>query len=652
MTEFEKPVRLATASPDQRQELLQRLKTAAPEAFAEGKLDLDTLKTLLGEAVETGAERFTFTWAGKRDAIAMLQAPTRATLVPDTAASVDFDAAQHVFIEGENLEVLKVLYRSYHGRVKLIYIDPPYNKQEDFIYPDNFADPLDHYLRFTGQKNGNGDYASTLTERSGRIHSAWLSMMFPRLSLARQLMREDAFIVVSIDDSECSHLQRLMDEVFGEENRVAVLVYDRNRKNDAKMFSVGHEYMVVYARNLAYLKETETVLRAPKEGVEEVRAEFERLRNEHGDNWSKVREGILAFYKTYAEDDPRLPLARYRKVDERGPYRDDGNINWPGGGGPRYRISHPKTRKAVKLPTSGWRYPTRRRFLEVCREGKIVFGSDETTVPAVRSNLFDADNQVMHSVTFSYAQTASQQFAAIFDGKKVFDNPKSYADLERLVSYLSEPGDTVLDFFAGTNTTLHGVLRANRSGGEPRRMVAVQMAEQIKPGSEASDNALAMGMTSIADISRERARRVLASDEHKDDKAGLRCFKITPSHITPWKGVDEKTPEGLAKQLEIFQDTLVQGWKPEGVVWETAIREGYSLTAKLATFAGAKGGQFWRVTDTEKNQSFIISLDETLTLEAVRALDLKKEDLFICRATALTDTLAANLALQCRLKVL
>jgi adenine-specific DNA-methyltransferase len=183
-------------------------------------------------------------------------------------------------------------------------------------------------------------------------------------------------------------------------------------------------------------------------------------------------------------------------------------------------------------------------------------------------------------------------------------------------------------------------------------MVAVQMAEQIKPGSEASDNALAIGMTSVADISRERARRVLASDEHKDDKAGLRCFKIAPSHINPWKGVDEKTPEGLAKQLEVFQDTLVQGWKPEGVVWEAAIREGYSLTAKLEPFTGAKGGSFWRVIDTEKNQSFTISLDEALTLEAVRALDLKKEDLFICRATALTDTLAANLALQCRLKVL
>jgi adenine-specific DNA-methyltransferase len=453
----ERPERVADASPDLKAELFDKLQDAAPEAFSEGKLDIGKLKTLLGEAAETRPERYEFNWAGKREAIAMLQAPTRATLIPDRAASVAFDNAQHVFIEGENLEALKVLYRSYFGRVKLIYIDPPYNTGEDFIYPDNFADPLDHYLRLTGQKSGNGDYLTSLPERSGRFHSSWLSMMYPRLSLARQLLREDGFIAVSIDDDECQTLRQLMDEVFGEENRIAVLVYDRNRKNDAKMFSVGHEYMVIYARNFAFLKELDTVLRAPKEGVEEVRAEFERLRNEHHDDWAKVREGLLAFYKTFSKDDPRLPLARFRKVDERGPYRDDGNINWPGGGGPRYRISHPVTRKAVKLPTSGWRYPTRRRFLEMCAAGKIVFGPDETTVPAVRSNLFDYDNQVMHSVIFSYAQTAAQQFASIFDNKKIFDNPKSYTDLERLVAYLSDPGDIVLDFFAGTNTQIEAV---------------------------------------------------------------------------------------------------------------------------------------------------------------------------------------------------
>jgi adenine-specific DNA-methyltransferase len=573
---------VADASPDFRAELLARLREAAPEAFAEGKLDVEKLKALVGDAVETRPERYGLSWAGKRDAIAMLQAPTAATLVPDRDASIDFDDAQHVFIEGENLEVLKVLYRSYFGRVKLIYIDPPYNTQSDFIYPDNFADPLEHYLRLTGQRNGNGDLLSSRTERNGRYHSAWLSMLFPRLSLARQFLREDGFIVVSIDDAEFQNMRQLLDEIFGEENRVAVLVYDRNRKNDAKMFSVGHEYMVVYARNLLFLKELDTELRAPKEGVEEVRAEFERLRAEHGEEWDKVSDGLLAFYKTFAEDDPRLPLTRYRKVDEDGPFRTDGDISWPGGGGPRYEVLHPVTRRPCKVPKRGWVYASYERMKEEVDKGLVVFGADETTIPSLRRNLFERDEQVMKSVIFSYAQVASQQFDAIFGGTKVFENPKSFTDLERLICYLSDPGDIVLDFFAGSNTSFHGALRANRGAVVPRRMISVQMAEPIRSGGDASDNALAMGFKTIADIARERARRVLRSDEQKGDKAGFRAFRLSTSSTRRWAGVDERTPEAYGKQLEAFADTLVPGWKAEDVIWEVALREVYSLTAAVA----------------------------------------------------------------------
>jgi adenine-specific DNA-methyltransferase len=228
--------RIAAQSPDMREELRERLRTLVPEAFAEGKLDANKLKALLGENGDAGPERYSFSWAGKRDAIAMLQLPTRATLVPDRDNSINFDEAQHVFIEGENLEVLKVLYRSYFGRVKMIYIDPPYNTGNDFIYPDDFADPLDHYLRITGQKNGNGDYTTSLVDRNGRIHSAWLSMMYPRLSLARQFLRDDGVIFVSIDDREVHNLRMLMNEVFGPECFAAQIAVVNNLKmpNTAK----------------------------------------------------------------------------------------------------------------------------------------------------------------------------------------------------------------------------------------------------------------------------------------------------------------------------------------------------------------------------------------------------------------------------------
>jgi adenine-specific DNA-methyltransferase len=198
---FDKPVRpelVESSSPDLKTELLARLRHVAPEVFSEGGLDLEKLRELAGDSAASGPERFSFNWAGKRDAMALLQNPTRATLVPVVGESVDFEAAQHVFIEGDNLEVLKLLYRSYFGRVRMIYIDPPYNTGGEFIYPDDFSDPLDNYLRLTGQKSGEGDYQTSKIEKNGRIHSNWLSMMYPRLAIARQLLRDDGVIFVSI----------------------------------------------------------------------------------------------------------------------------------------------------------------------------------------------------------------------------------------------------------------------------------------------------------------------------------------------------------------------------------------------------------------------------------------------------------------------
>lgn len=677
MTETGQPERIKPESPDQRQELLQRLKAAAPEAFAEGKLDLDTLKTLLGDAVETGAERFTFTWAGKREAIAMLQAPTRATLIPDTAASVDFDAAQHVFIEGENLEVLKVLYRSYHGRVKLIYIDPPYNTGEDFVYPDNFNDPLDHYMRLTGQKTGEGDYASTKTDKAGRFHSSWLSMMYPRLSLARQLLKENGLILVSIDDHEAVNLRRLMDEVFGEENFIGQMIWEKGRKNDAKLLSAGHEYILVFAKSLVTLKAEKTVWREEKPGAKEIWEEYLRLRPIHGDDDKQIEADLQKWFSDLPRNHPSRKWARYRRVDKFGPWRDD-NISWPGGDGPKYDVIHPITKQPCAVPERGWVFSKPETMELRIKQGIVEFRADHTESPIRKSHIkpisydfdedepeeFDEDEvdgdspeeelatQVRGTYFYKQSQVSVKYLRKLM-GAKVFDNPKDHEELARLFKYVcgTEEKPLVLDFFAGSASSAEAVIRLAANGNPGMRFVTVQMAQACDPKDKTGKAALKAGYKTIADIARDRVRRVLKLDDF-NGKQGFRAFSIAPSHITPWKGVDEKTPEGLAKQLEVFQDTLVQGWKPEGVVWEAAIREGYSLTAKLAPFTGDKGGNFWRVTDTEKNQSFTISLDETLTLEAVRALDLKKEDLFICRATALTDTLAANLALQCRLKVL
>ena len=428
-----------TRSADVVAENLEHLKVLFPEAFTEGKVDFEVLRQLLGDVVEEREEKYGLNWHGKRQARQLALTPSAGTLRPCPEDSVDWDTTQNLMIEGDNLEVLKLLQKSYAGKVKLIYIDPPYNTGKDFVYPDNFQDNIKNYLELTDQTGEGGKKLSSNTEASGRFHTDWLNMMYPRLKLARNLLTEDGFFVVSIDDSELASLRTLLNEVLGEENFVAVLVFDRNRKNDTKLFSVGHEYMVVYARHRALLAEQNVRLRSKKDGVEEVREEFERLCKLHGANWTEVARGLREFYATFEEDDPRLPLARYKKVDERGPYRTDRDLSWPGGGGPRYGVPHPVTGNPCKVPSRGWVWPTYERMKEEIDKGNIIFGADETTIPGGRTTLFESDDQVMRSVIFSYAQKASQDFAKLFDGKKVFDNPKSYVDLERLVDYLSKP---------------------------------------------------------------------------------------------------------------------------------------------------------------------------------------------------------------------
>ncbi|MGA2491062.1 MAG: site-specific DNA-methyltransferase [Anaerolineales bacterium] len=230
---------------------LAALRTLMPQAFTEDKIDPEKLRVSLGDIVDDRPERYSFSWAGKRDAIRLLQVPSRATLIPARDESLDFDTTQNIFIEGENLEVLKLLYKPYFGRVKMIYIDPPYNTGNDFVYPDNFADPLDTYLKLTGQKDSEGNLLTSNPETGGRYHSAWLSLMYPRLFLARQLLREDGVIFVSIDDHEVYNLRLLMNEIFGEENIIGEFVWQSKKGggSDVSTAVVDHETIICFAKD-------------------------------------------------------------------------------------------------------------------------------------------------------------------------------------------------------------------------------------------------------------------------------------------------------------------------------------------------------------------------------------------------------------------
>lgn len=597
---------------------LDKLSSLFPECVSEGKLDIDKLLSLCGEYIDNDFEKYKFEWKGKADCLRLAQKRSTGTLRPCPEESVDWDTTQNLYIEGDNLEVLKLLQTAYYRKVKMIYIDPPYNTGNDFVYADDFADPMSRYKEVTQQTTKSNP------ETMGRFHTNWLNMMYPRLRLAANLLRDDGVIFISIDDAELYNLKKVCDEVFGEENYVATLVYDKNRKNDAKYFSVGHEYMLVYFKSAATIYEMGIVLRATKEGIDEVKEEFQRLRALYNDDWVKVNEGLKALYASWPADDPRKSLARFTRVDEKGPYRDDGNINWPGGGGPMYDVIHPITGKICKKPVSGWRYPTPERLQEEIAKGHVVFGKDETTVPRVRMNLFEADKEVLRSVHFSYAQTATNEFVKIFDGKRVFENPKSVDDIKKLVEYITAKtdGDIILDFFSGSATTAHAVMQLNAEDGGNRRFILVQLPELCDEKSEAYK----AGYKNICEIGKERIRRAgkkIAETIYEDKFAikiggqtvaslasaveiiqpkeeavqqiqeklkgldiGFKVFKLDTSNLKTWDAtpIEDEQLDLLYQRM----NTMIHRVKPErtdlDMIYEIMLKLGVPLTYSVTPF--------------------------------------------------------------------
>lgn len=673
---------IADTSPDLRADLLARLAAAVPEVFADGQLDLAQLAALAGDTVATGPERYGLDWPGKRDAIAMLQAPSSATLVPDRAESVKFDSATNLFIEGENLEVLKLLYKSYFGRVKLIYIDPPYNTASDLIYEDDFTDPLAAYLLATGQMTPTGDMLTSAPELGGRRHSRWLSMMYPRLSLARQFLKDEGVILISINDVEVSNLRRLCDEVFGEENFIAQMIWEKGRKNDAKLISAGHEYVLVYGRSVAALKAAKTIWREEKPGAREIWDEYLKLRAEHGDNDTLIEISLQNWFGGLPKNDPSKKWARYKRVDKNGPWRDR-DISWPGGDGPTYDVLHPITKLPCKVPEAGWRYADPEEMQRQIKLGLVEFRDDHTEPPFRKAHIRPVSEELADDTestddgldeaetedeelatqvrgTHFYKQAqVSVKYLRKLMGAKVFDNPKDHEELARLFKYVTNGDERpiIMDFFAGSGASAEAALRLALAGKPGARFVAVQMPEPVNAKERTGKAALAKGWKTIAQLSRERLRRAMKQPELTPTASGFRAFRLAASTTRRWTGIAKQTPDAYLEQLEGFDDTLAPGWTPEAVLWEVALREGYPLTARVEKGAAGGPADCWRVSDPDEGRAFTICLAATIDLAAVKPLGLAKDDLFVCRDTALgdektRDTVAANLALQCRLKVL
>jgi adenine-specific DNA-methyltransferase len=573
-----------TMSADVVAQNLEVLKEAFPEAFTEGKVDFEVLKQLLGGAVDEREEKYGLNWHGKRRARQLALTPSTGTLRPCPEESVDWETTKNLMIEGDNLEVLKLLQKSYAGKVKMIYIDPPYNTGKDFVYPDNFQDNIQNYLELTGQVDCAGRKLSSNTEASGRFHTDWLNMMYPRLKLARSLLRPDGLLLVSIDDGEAVRLVALCDEVFGEENFIAQLVWKSRVSEDTRAktgVSTDHEYILCYSRSEG------TSLR----GAEK---DLDKFGN--------------------PDEDPRGP---WRSADLTGLATREARPNL------HYDLIDPSTGINYGCPPKGWRFepPTMERKV---REGRILFPSDGVGRP--RHKLFLRDMKSLFKnmcsvVTGPSTADGTREVNGIL-GTGVFQFPKPASLIRLLVEQCSSSDDIIMDFFAGSGTCGHSVLLQNAADGGTRRFVLVQLPEPLEVGDGAQDSAarLCQGLGTIgtvAELTKERLRRVGLRVKKENrmfvGDVGFRVFKLDTSNIRAWDPAERDLEKTLTESMEHVKTGRSDG----DVLFELLLKLGLDLAVPMET--RTIGG---KTVHSIGAGTLMVCLDKKIAREEVDALAL------------------------------
>lgn len=489
--------------------ILEALRQIAPSTFTEvrdehgeltHKVDFEALKELLGDNISnSNAERFGFYWIGKQGAKRDAAEPTRKTLRPIVEDSVDWDNTQNLYIEGDNLEVLKLLQRAYLGRVKMIYIDPPYNTGNDFVYLDDFSMSQEKYDKLAGNVDAEGKRLRVNVKTHARYHSDWCSMLYSRLLVARSLLTQDGVIFISIDDNEVHHLRMICDEVFGASNFVAELIWAAGRKNDSKLISVSHEYILCYVKSLDVLKEAKTIWRERKDGLDDIYKAYKKIKKDYPNDYEEQTRALKAWYKSLASNHPARAHKHYSCVDHRGIYFPS-DISWPGGGGPIYDLVNPVTGIKAATPSRGW-LTNEQTMNEWVKEGLVDFG-EPGSVPTKKSYLKDRETSVPYSVFYKDGRAATQRLMKMF-GKKVFENPKDEEVLTRLLNIGSGKDSLILDFFSGSATTAHAVMQLNAEDGGKRKYICVQLPDATPEGSEARK----AGYDTICEIGKERIRK-------------------------------------------------------------------------------------------------------------------------------------------------
>lgn len=563
---------------------VEALKALFPDAFTEGKIDFEVLKGLLGAAVEEREEKYGLNWHGKRRARQIALTPSTGTLLPCPEESVDWDTTQNLMIEGDNLEVLKLLQKSYAGKVKLIYIDPPYNTGADFVYPDDFRDGIQNYLQITGQTS-DGTKLSSNAESSGRFHTDWLNLIYPRISLARNLLARDGLLVVSIDDVEFPNMRLVIDSIFGVENFEAVLVWEGGRKNDSRRVSVGHDYMLIYARDASALQELDVRWREKKSGLDDVYAKADELRKQHGSNFHAASKALQEWYASLPEGSAAKEHAHYRMLDAVGVWYGD-NISSPN---PRPNLTFEW--KGYSPPANGWRYD-RAAMARLDEQGLLIYPDSKDQRIQYKRYLHHTETWSPASVFYKDRRAASKSLKALM-GEEVFDFPKDIDVLGRLFSTMTAPNDLILDFFAGSGSTGHAVMAQNAKDGGTRRYMLVQLPEPLDPSKKeqkvAADRCDKLGKPrTIAELTKERLRRsaeaIVAEHPMFAGDTGFRVFKLASSNIRAWEPDAADLEESLLKNAE----HLVQGRKELDVLYELLLKLGLDPCVPIAakTIAG------------------------------------------------------------------
>lgn len=625
----------------------------------EHAIDFDVLRQELSDAIVEGREeRYQFTWPDKKKAMLAANAPITATLRPVVADSVGRDGtpggfdSENLYIEGDNLEVLKLLQETYLGKVKMIYIDPPYNTGNDFLYDDNFALSVSEYMANSGQFDEIGNRLEANPETNGRFHTDWLNMIYPRLKLAKSLISDDGAIFISIDENEVSTLKALCDEIFGSSNFVAELIWSGGRKNDSKYVSVSHEYVLCYFKDAQYVKEHKIIWREKKQGLNDIYSEYAMLKKIYKDDYSAMEKELKKWFKSLPDGHPAKDHSHYNKIDANGVFFAS-DISWPGGGGPKYKILHPITGKPVKIPSRGW-ITNEATLKQWISEGKVNFGSDESAVPTLKSYLSEHEYGVPYSVFYKDGRAASKRLATLM-GDKVFENPKDEEILQRIIEFCgTDENDIVLDFFSGSATTAHALFLANVNQQKYRHFILVQIAEEIDPQKSTSEKSKKVAKSAIelldsihaphniCEIGKERIRR--AGRKIKEDAGltapadldiGFRCLRLDSSNMENVYYTPEET-----QQQDLFSlvDNVKSDRTPEDLLFQVMLDLGVLLSSPIEATEIA-GKKVFNVA----NGFLLACFDHEVTDETVKAIAQMEPYYAVFRDSSMAnDSVATN----------